>query len=44
MEKETQKISLKEDALNQAKWRNGVQTIVEGMGQIWPSLQGDNTK
>ena len=30
---------LKEDALNHARWRDGVQAIAEEMGQIWPSLQ-----
>ena len=33
MEEETEKIGLnKEDALSQAKWRDGVQAIAEGMG------------
>ena len=32
VEKEIEKISLKENALNRAKWRDGVGTIVEGMG------------
>ena len=33
MEEETEKIDLKkEDALNRAKWRDGVQAITEGMG------------
>ena len=33
MEEETEKIGLKkEDTLNQAKWRDGVQAITEGMG------------
>ena len=32
-EKETEKVGLKkEDALNRAKWRDGVQAIAEGMG------------
>ena len=39
VEEETEKISLKKkDALNRTKWRDGVQAITEGMGQIWPSL------
>ena len=32
VEEETEKIGLKEDALHQDKWRNGVQAIAEGMG------------
>ena len=33
LEEETEKIDLKkEDALNRAKWRDGVQAITEGMG------------
>ena len=32
--KETEKIDMKEDALNQDKWRDGVHVIAEGMGLI----------
>ena len=32
MVKETEKIGLKEDVLNRAKWRDGVQAIAEGIG------------
>ena len=33
MEEETEKIGLKkDDALNRAKWRDGVRAIAEGMG------------
>ena len=33
MEEETKKIGLKkEDAMNRAKWRDGVQAVAEGMG------------
>ena len=32
VEKETEKIGLKEDALNRDKWRDGVRAIAEGMG------------
>ena len=32
MEEEPEKVDLKENALNQAKWPDGVQTIAEGMG------------
>ena len=32
MEEETEKIALKkEDALNRAKWKDGVQAVAEGM-------------
>ena len=38
VEEETEKIGKKEDALNQAKWRHGVQIIVQGIGCVHPSL------
>ena len=39
VEEETEKIGLKkEGALRRDKWRDGVRSIAEGMGQIWPSL------
>ena len=38
MEEETEKIGLKEDALRQDEWREGVRAIAEGMVKIWPSL------
>ena len=39
MKEDTEKIGLKkEDVLNRANWRNGVQAIAERMGEIWPSL------
>ena len=38
VEEETEKIGLKEYALNQDKWRDRVQAIAEGMGGIRPSL------
>ena len=34
VEEETGKIGLKENALNQAKWRDGVQTVAEEIGSI----------
>ena len=38
---ETEKTDWKEDALNQAKWRNEVQAIAEKLWQIWrSSLRG----
>ena len=39
LKEETEKIGLKkEDALNRAKWKDGVQAIAEKMGWIRPSL------
>ena len=39
VEEETEKVGLKkEDALNRAKWRDGVQVTAEGMRRIWPSM------
>ena len=32
VEEETEKIGLKENAFNRAQWRDGVRTIVKGMG------------
>ena len=32
VKEETEKIGLKEDALRQDKWRDGVQAIAQGMG------------
>ena len=41
VKEEIKKICLKkEDALNRAKWRDGVRAIAEVMGWIRPSLMG----
>ena len=41
---ETEKIGLKkEDALNQAKWRDGVQAIAERMGWVNPAISAKGT-
>ena len=40
---EKQKIGLKEDALNQPKWRDGVQAIAEEMG-VNPAISAERTR